>query len=331
MEPVFSFIFSPERAPTPSCHASTVLKTPHGVAAAWFGGLREGADDVRIYVSFLRNGVWSEPFSPTPEPGAHWNPVLFSPDGEKISLYYKTGVSPSAWKTFVTETADGSRWTEPRELVPGDESDGRGPVKNKCLCLSSGRILAPGSTEAGLWRARIDRSDDGGQTWIVSDIPMADGLPEKAGVIQPTLWEDGGIIHALLRSNTGRLFSSRSDDGGVSWSPASPTAFPNNNSGLDAVRVPDGRVFLVCNPVEGNWGKRSPLSVFVSPDNGAHFEKCADLETGDGEFSYPAVIADGSNLLITYTWNRERIRFCTFPIPERSFSRQSRKIQEEEK
>ena len=38
-------------APYPSCHASTIVQTPDGLVAAWFGGTAERNPDVGIWVS----------------------------------------------------------------------------------------------------------------------------------------------------------------------------------------------------------------------------------------------------------------------------------------
>ena len=53
------FIF--EKAPFPSCHASTIAETKSCLVAAWFGGTAERNPDVCIYVSRYLHGAWSEP------------------------------------------------------------------------------------------------------------------------------------------------------------------------------------------------------------------------------------------------------------------------------
>ena len=68
---------------------------------------------------------------------------------------------------------------------------------------------------------------------------------------------------------------------------------PNNNSGLDAVCLPDNRLVLACNPVGSDWGARTPLSLFVSESGGQTWKRELDLAAGPGEYSYPAVISAG--------------------------------------
>ena len=81
---------------------------------------------------------------------------------------------------------------------------------------------------------------------------------------------------------------------------------PSNNSGIDLARLADGRLALVCNPVETR--ARTPLCLLLSHDNGQSWPERIDLETGPGEYSYPAIIAvSNGGLAVTYTWRRERI------------------------
>ena len=140
---------------TGMCHASTVLKKPDGeILAAWFGGSREGAEDTGIYLSRQKEGEdFSAPELMASGREAHWNPVLFSPDGKTVFLYYKVGMQIAQWRTYVRISEDGGRtFGREQELVPGDRG-GRGPVKNKPLRLKNGRVLAPGSLEQGEWAA----------------------------------------------------------------------------------------------------------------------------------------------------------------------------------
>ena len=91
---------------------------------------------------------------------------------------------------------------------------------------------------------------------------------------------------------------------------------PNNNSGLDAVALKDGRFLLAYNhstreqPGMGHKG-RGILNVALSRD-GKEWAAALVLDYLDKpgkQFSYPSVIqaADG-RVHIVYTWHRERIK-----------------------
>lgn len=306
----------------PSCHASTVLPLPDGrVMVAWFAGEHESNDNVRIWYSVRSNDGWSEPCNiPSDENIPHWNPVLDMRNDGTVRLYYKKGRKIKSWATWFVDSMDfGRTWTQPRELIPGDTNAGRGPVKNKCIRTKEGILLAPSSSEKmkHLWHCFIDVSRDDGDTWEKCDyIVRPKSEKGVAGMIQPTLWQDDdGIVHAFMRSNKGRIYESVSSDGGFSWSKAERTNLPNNNSGIDLVRVPDGRIFLVYNPVEENWGDRSPLELAVSYDNGKTFSTVCVLENENGgEFSYPSITYYNNRLHIAYTYNRKKIMYCETEI-----------------
>src|SRR5690349_3182980 len=50
-----------EKAPFPQCHASTIAETTDGLVCAWFGGTREGANDVEIWLSRHERDGWTAP------------------------------------------------------------------------------------------------------------------------------------------------------------------------------------------------------------------------------------------------------------------------------
>lgn len=330
-----------EQAPFDSCHAATVEALPGGeLVAAWFAGTREGADDVAIWSARRTADGWTEPVKVADEEGEpHWNPVLFRDTDGTVWLFYKVGKEICSWRTMVLQSEDGGRsWSAPRILVPGDEG-GRGPVKNKPILLHDGSWLAPASVEQDDWEAFADRSTDNGRTWQASAkitlapdeqeqspppaAPAADGavppVPEASflgkGVIQPSVWESApGIVHMLLRSSTGFACRSDSTDGGRTWSPPYRTALPNNNSGIDLARMANGLLGLVYNPVGKNWGKRTPLVISFSSDNGIEWGDTMVLEDGPGEYSYPSIIADGSRLHLVYTWRRTQIAYWEIEV-----------------
>lgn len=316
-------IFEPKRY-FRQCHASSVALLPDGcTGAAWFGGTQEKADDVAIWFSKRRKGEWTEPekIADAPEIPC-WNPVLFC-DGNRTLLFYKVGKEISRWQTMIKESFDGGKsWCAERELVPGDFG-GRGPVKNKCIRLMDGSILAPASTEEGEWNCFLDRSEDGGKTWIRSEnIPVDREKMKGEGIIQPTIWQStDGNVHLLMRSSEGVLYRSDSPDGGKTFTPAKKTQIPNNNSGIDAVRMEDGRIVLVYNPVSGNWAARSPICFAVSEDGGETFGEPqildyvpCDKNEERAEFSYPAIVSKGNDVFLTYTWKRETIAFWQIRI-----------------
>lgn len=307
------------------CHAATLVRrVGGGLLVAWFGGTREGHRDTAIWASDrignpnssscttdLTDSLWSEPrVIAKAIDEAHWNPVLFALSETEFVLHFKVGMRIRDWATWSQRSVDaGATWEDPKPLVPGDRG-GRGAVKNKPIRLESGDWLAGASTESfRRWDAFVDRSQNGIDGWQASDRFTIDRSALKGkGVIQPTLWRSSARdVHALLRSTEGVLYRSDSVDGGFHWSAARPTAIPNNNSGVDAVRMRNGTLALACNPVEGNWAARSPLSVLFSRDNGETWPDRLDVETGPGEFSYPALIEDGDGLCLAFTWNRRRI------------------------
>ena len=346
------------KLPTAFCHASTIVKLRNGgLMCCWFGGSHEGEADVAIYASrkmnisqrvaanVSANGVgcealeagmgWSAPVKLANGADANWNPVLFFREDGTLLLFYKEGQRIAEWRTmFMTSSDDGKTWSAPRELVTGDVSGGRGPVRNKLIRLASGRVLAGGSTEHGIWRAFADISDDNGISWhksnavaiaklkynegektAESNIAVSSQSFYGRGVIQPSLWQSAdGSVHMLLRSSEGFVHRADSTDEGESWSAAYPLTLPNNNSGLDLVALADGRLLLVCNPVAANWGMRSPLSLFMSEDDGHTWHKLIDLETEKGEFSYPAIIAEDHDVYISYTYDRKNIAVVQIKI-----------------
>ncbi len=302
-----------ESAPFASCHASTVVELRDGeVLAAWFGGTKEGNPDTAIWISRRTAAGWSAPSVAIKEPKtAMFNPVLFYTADEKLWLYYKFGPNPMSWSAGRMWSADdGKTWSNPEHLPAGL----LGPIRAKPLVLEDGTIVAGSSVESyGSWAAWIERSADGGKSWRKIGPITA---PENGGIIQPSVISLGGDklrLYARSKEQVGKICIAESNDLGLNWTQARTIDLPNPNSGIDALAMKDGRVALVYNH---STRERTPLNLSVSRD-GLHFTMFRTLESEPGEFSYPAMIqARNGDLLITYTWKRERIRFVRVPLAD---------------
>ncbi|HEY4330622.1 MAG TPA: sialidase family protein, partial [Phycisphaerae bacterium] len=274
-----------ESAPFPSCHASTIVETEnHQLVAAFFGGTAERNPDVCIYVCRRVDGKWTAPLevasgiqtqvtpatattkAATPTRYPTWNPVLFQPKGQPLTLYYKVGPSPAEWWGMsMTSTDDGKTWSTPKRLPDGF----LGPIKDKPIQLPNGNVLAGSSDESHGWSVHFELYTDSGTTWKKILLPSN----QSFDAIQPTILvhpadasaPDKSIpkLQALCRTKEKVIAETWSSDAGITWSPLAPTSLPNPNSGIDATTLADGRFLLAYNPTPQD---RTPLTLAVSQD-----------------------------------------------------------------
>ncbi len=296
----------------PQCHASTVVELPDGrLLVACFAGSRERHPDTAIWMITGDGERWDTPqsvFKINDLP--HWNPVLFVDPAGLLHCWFKTGPDCARWVSWHATSSDGGQtWSTPQAVQHGELP--RGPVRCPPIIAADGAWLAGASDELTpnvdgyLWWPFIDRSTDGGATWTAHPIRLEEGAPEGKGCIQPTLWQSApGQVHCLLRSTLGAIYRADSTDGGQTWSRAYRTALPNNNSGIVVAKLDDGTLAMVWNPVSQG---RTPLRLSLSQDNGLTWTRHRELATGEGEFSYPALIPIGNELVATWTDHRTSI------------------------
>lgn len=305
------------------CHASSIAYSNGHLVAAWLAGSKEAANDVGVWVARFVGNQWSAPvrvtdgLSPDGNALTVINPILFSPRLGPLMLFYSRGKLPADWHPLRMISPDGgATWSRPVALGHGVS----GPAKDKPIELSNGIVIAGSSTEYDGWKVHFERSFDGGNTWNVV-YPQA--APRAVQAIQPTILDHGhGQLQALVRTKSGFVFSTRSNDWGKRWSALSPLDIPNSNSGLDAVTLTDGHDLIVTNPlpyVEGRWD-RHKLSVLISAD-GQTYRNVLDLENeANQEFSYPAIIQSPDGLVhITYTWKKIHIKHVVID-PKRMYA-----------
>ncbi len=293
----------------PSNHGSNVAQMPDNtIMCAWYAGPAEGHPEVAVYGSRLEHGEWTSPkvIADTPD-RSEGNPVLF------------TDPSGNVWLFFVTIHGLGWNWARIKYRVSIDAGHTWGPVevfrhkrgwmtRNHPLTLSDGRILLPLYSERK-WCTEFMVTRDGGLSW-----GHAAEVCSDPGNIQASVVELGpGSLYALMRTGArkeGRIWETRSKDGGETWADARLTGLPNPNAATDMIKLDSGRLLLAFNNSEK---RRTPLSLAVSDNKGESWRVVRDLETAEGEYSYPSLCQARDGVIhITYTFRRETIKHVAF-------------------
>ena len=320
--PFFQEEFINPDAPQPMAHVSSICELPDGkLAATWYAGSREGAPDVAIFfaTSEPRQHAWSNPRTiVTPETAARdsgravrkvGNALIFSDRAGKLWLVYVT-ITIGGWSgsslNLASSSDQGQSWTPGRRLTLSPFFNLSELVKNGPVRLSGSGWAVPiyhelvGKFPELLWldhagesKSRIAGGSAGFQPALVA-LSTNDAL-------------------AFLRDTTSRrrISMAHSHDAGRSWSAPEVIDFPNPDSGLDAVRLADGRLLLAFNDSASG---RENLRLALSTDNARTWRRVATIAQQAGaEFSYPFLLQtrDG-NIHLVYTWKRKAIKHAVF-------------------
>ena len=304
-----------------SAHASSLTALADGrLAAAWYAGTREGATDVRIWLSTRDANGWSAPRAIVTRDGVSaetgagirklGNPVIWSA-GASLHLWY-VGVSIGGWSGSSIHHAvsadEGRSWSKSEKLVTSPFFNVGTLVRAQPLAMMDGGIGLPVYHELFARRAEWLRMDRSGRILGKARMNSSAGLQPSVAAIDA----DRGI--AVLRSadrQNGRVMLSLTDDGGASWRQSAPLPLTNRNSAVALLRLASGRLLLACNPDRG----RNLLQLFISDDGRTWLPARTVASDPDPamEYSYPALLQtrDG-RIHLTFTFRRQTIAHAVF-------------------
>lgn len=248
--------------------------------------------------------TWSEP-QVAFRHGARgtWVTEIFR-EGDTVAAFVHTYDAMSRYRELGTHLAttsdDGLTWTEPRSLPSGVRS----VSVRQGLTLDDGTWLFPvyWQETTGDWDwTRRSGIDDMSMAWPtrcgVMTSPDRGASFEIHGYLTADvpLWENAiatagpELVMFMRAQGSGRLYVSRSEDAGFTWSAAEPTDIPNPGSKVSLVSVGDA-VVLFHNPapiITGGHADRRPLSAWASRDGCRTWYRKVDLGGPDLAVFYP--------------------------------------------
>ncbi len=263
-------VFANLPAPCVQAHAANLAPLRDGsIGCVWFGGSMEGRADIGVWFSRYVPGAtgWSEPQPLSSDPQrSEQNPILFyAPSGALWLLHTAqfSGHQNTATVRRRISTNHGQSWGEVHTLFDSPGTFVRQPP----VVAADGSVLVPvfrcRSAPGQAWDGSLDdsavmRSTDGGTTWTTVPVPgsvgcvhmsIVPGGPQVPGAHPPTKLQAGrSSLLAFFRSRwADHIYVSHSGDDGCSWSTPQPTALPNNNSSIQALRLQDGRLAMIFN------------------------------------------------------------------------------------
>ena len=321
-----------------SAHASSIVNLGTRLMVLFFAGSKEGARDVKIYQSFLYKGAksWSEPKAIlTPEWLSHQsgkfikklgNPVVFADTLGRVHLFV-VGVSLGGWSTSMIyqlrfdENLESLTYI--RELRLGILANFSHLVRTPAVLLQDGGFMLPVYHELADKYPLAVFFDTQGQ------MRASKRLNDLRGQLQPS------IVATSPQQCLGFSRSYKSeyaylqscDDMGNIWHKPVRTNLKNYDSSSVLVNIGQ-EVVLIHNDGFDNpllelydlYGEdihihaRASLSIFwLKNAKDGIFERLLTLDVSKrqhGEVSYPAATLDDHNLYITYTYNREQIKYA---------------------
>lgn len=313
---------SPER----KAHSATLAELPDGtLVAAWYAGSGEGARDVTIQISTLGpDGLWSVPRKIFDRESVAdsmqryvlslGNPLFLTDEEGRLGLLF-VSISAGKWSGSsmnLTWSRDkGATWSAPEKLHLNPLANLSALPRNPPVALIGGGWGVP------LYEEFLGRFPE--MLWIRTEQPVKTAavsrMDDGMSVFQPTvvpLSADEAL--ALYRDDSGaaRAYVSRSADRGRTWSARRISDLPNFDSGICALRLPDGRILSAVNDSANRT--RENLRLALSDDGGRNWRFIATLVEEPGSiFAYPYMILgrDG-RIRMVYSSRNNRIVFAEF-------------------
>lgn len=253
--------------PGKAVHAASVVELRDGsLRAVWFSGSREGSGDVTIQTAVLDKGSqqWGPEttlFDRSQLQRGLWryvkkigNPVIARATDGSLHLWM-VNVSLGGWAgsaiTWSRSDDEGATWSAPKRLVTSPFLNISTLVKAAPVAMTQGQTSLPVYHEFITKFAELLHIDSSGR--VIDKVR----IPGSHTSLQPVVLVRSALeAQAFMRATQGgRVMSSTTQDGGLTWAVAAPLALPNPNSALAGAVLRDGSRWLALNPTSAGREK----------------------------------------------------------------------------
>jgi predicted neuraminidase len=324
--PVFATQVINPGSPHAKSHSATLAQLPDGtLAAAWYAGRGEGADDVAIYLTRRGgDGSWTHPQPVFTREAVMrdlrrnvislGNPLLLPDPSGRLGLLF-VSIAAGRWSGSSMNLAwsgdGGSTWGPARNLTMNPLANLSSLPRNPPALLVGGGWAVPVYEEflgkfpeilwlqprGEDWSAAVSRVEGGVYILQSSLVPLAERRAASFfRDFRPARW----------------MAASWSDDAGRTWSKPVTTGLYNRDSGQCVIRLSDGLLLCAFNDVSP--GKRENLRLALSADEGHTWKTVATIaEEAGQEFSYPYIIRGADGMIrMVYSARQTQIVYAEF-------------------
>ena len=176
------------------------------------------------------------------------------------------------------------------------------------VSLKDGALLVPLANE-NFNIAAMAITRDGGETWTFSrPVP---GIGRHAAIGRPAARR---TLLAFFRDATPshRIHRSESTDGGLTWSPVTPTSLPNPGGGIEAIALASGDLAIIYNDKERARAIAWPCPSRRIGDRPGLDAAYSRTHRGSVSTIRRSCRARDGSLHATYSYNLQTIKHVTF-------------------
>ncbi len=260
-----------------------------------WGGHDEAPSSIASMRSFDGGLTWDDhriEVSPIEGDRSVYNPSLvLSSDGTLLFFYLK--YHRLDWNQrlessgYIKRSEDGGRtWSDPKVIW---DHQPYGCANDTFTLLSDGRLLKSyeylpvwGSYPACRSSSGCFISNDHGESWKSSENMVT--LPLRGTMENHIAETSTGSLLMVMRNQLGSAFFSRSVDRGLNWTHPQSSGLSSSESMLSLSTIPSTKdILLIWNNAQydhtyNHSGKRTPLSLAISRDEGCTWSNPKDIE-----------------------------------------------------